>query len=832
MNQALLVGINEYKSSRIRNLKGCRNDVENVSSLLKLMLGNDIEITCLQDSAATRENIISGFRNNLCLAEKGELAIFYFSGHGSLEPSHPAFFQFQDDEEHENIVPYDSIEDAHDIADKEIQVLIRELGEVERKIVLIFDCCHAGSGHRGRFENIRSAGSKDKYRPIEKYLDGVLDIFDRNYPSQIQLAACSREQLSRELKLGLENKPQGIFTYSLIEIAREGFQPGFMSYNNLIAVVNNRISTILQLKNKQNPRLEALGGFDSNQYFLQWKSDSRRQEHYSLFFDKDGHWKVNIGQIHGLNNQEISKFGIYKDPELSQFFGEIITEKVGLTESTVSLPSGFNPLPAQIFYIPATSLSLKRIGFWVSKEDKPILENFYDALVDAKDPKSELIYGKITKQLISSTIFFTQDATSVRYGIVVDDIGIKFIYSESGEEIVKNSWIKFNKNKLGEEEINLFFRAILHISKWERLRTIDGGDLNTEGIKISFKDEKANTFINQEYITIDYIEPFHFELKIQNRSYSDLDSICYYLSRNFESEQVEHLFLESLGEEKYLDGNGDAVLEIPSNEPYLNQITERYVNLLSSKKLPFLSLENSVSIKEILFEDDFLSKRERRKTDEDCIDSWGVERINIKLLKQLSILGNYDSTISLDQGELTFLRNSNVKAKVGITSSADWMDGPPSDRYMKRYLKNLGLGVFDFSSSKKLETIIELSEIGYVKEFESEPLEFLIKLKEALPDTYFIALTLPEEFPSNVSNEDLNKRENLNFGLPIVCRLEKLDTYTYSGAIHRLFKNPDDGRALKGKSLKISLLQIKAEKISHLNSLIQKGPDNQAYLVG
>ena len=82
---ALLIGINDYTSPFIRDLRGCKTDVTLMSEVLIERFGfapNDIKI--LLNREATRDGIINAFNDWLIAKpESGDDVVFYYSGHGS-----------------------------------------------------------------------------------------------------------------------------------------------------------------------------------------------------------------------------------------------------------------------------------------------------------------------------------------------------------------------------------------------------------------------------------------------------------------------------------------------------------------------------------------------------------------------------------------------------------------------------------------------------------------------------------------------------------------------------------------------------------------------------
>lgn len=130
MRKAFFVGINEYKTSK---LNCCVYDAKSVKELLESHYDGtkNFHSKILLDNDATRAGIRRGIRE--LFSGNGEIALFYFSGHGF------------DNENDGVIVSYDYEEDDWGIKMSEI------LEEANKSQILykviILDCCH--SGHFG-----------------------------------------------------------------------------------------------------------------------------------------------------------------------------------------------------------------------------------------------------------------------------------------------------------------------------------------------------------------------------------------------------------------------------------------------------------------------------------------------------------------------------------------------------------------------------------------------------------------------------------------------------------------------------------------------------------
>ena len=168
---ALLVGINDYEG-RVNQLDGCIEDVVGFEAFLQGHVPcEQLRVQQLLDREATRQGIIEGFRKHLGQAGPGDVAIYYFSGHGSTEPVEEQFWHLEPTGQNQTMVCFDSRKiGIPDLADKEINDLIGEVAARGPHVLAILDCCHAGGATRDVDVRIRSAPSITKPRPFEQYL--------------------------------------------------------------------------------------------------------------------------------------------------------------------------------------------------------------------------------------------------------------------------------------------------------------------------------------------------------------------------------------------------------------------------------------------------------------------------------------------------------------------------------------------------------------------------------------------------------------------------------------------------------------------------------------
>jgi hypothetical protein len=321
---ALTVGINNYKSPTIPPLKGCVNDITAIDEFLRKHLTNNEEklyIKKLINHEATRQAIIEGFRKHLCQAKSNDVALFYFSGHGSQEDAGQEFWHLEPDHLNETLVCWDSRTDGiWDLADKEIAKLITEVSQNHPHIVIILDCCHSGGGARSQNNNvplsefnlqqleytgIRSVDTESRKRPRSSFIfsdkeinslfsksdlnDNQSNSFFLPQGEYILLAACRDNEEAKEHR----SQRRGVFSYFLIDSLQRN---GSLNYRDLFKRTNALVRTLYP---NQSPQIEATNPNYLDQPFL-GGIVGQRQIYFTVIYDGLNVWSIDAGAVHGI----------------------------------------------------------------------------------------------------------------------------------------------------------------------------------------------------------------------------------------------------------------------------------------------------------------------------------------------------------------------------------------------------------------------------------------------------------------------------------------------------------------------------------------------------
>jgi pimeloyl-ACP methyl ester carboxylesterase len=305
---ALLVGIDEYQTP-VRPLRGCVNDIQQIQALLEARsetAGDELKTQVLINTEAKREAIISGFREHLCQAGEDDVALFYFSGHGSQQPSPPEFWHLEPDRLDETLVCHDSRTVSWDLADKELAQLISEVAAKGAHVVVILDCCHSGSGTRNAdYTGVRRVPTDTRQRPLTTFLHGLkvpdsraTDVenesgwVDLPEGRHILLAACRSDEEAKEYSLG--GQPHGVFSHFLGEALAQS--TGAITYRELFKRVNALVRSHAAL---QSPQIEPTDHAMFEENFLGGTAGQHGQ-YFTLSHDDNSGWVVDAGAIHGI----------------------------------------------------------------------------------------------------------------------------------------------------------------------------------------------------------------------------------------------------------------------------------------------------------------------------------------------------------------------------------------------------------------------------------------------------------------------------------------------------------------------------------------------------
>jgi hypothetical protein len=304
---ALLVGINEYVA--VGKLHGCVADVTAVEALLQAKVPPEqLNLRVLRDAEATRAAIIDGFRSHLTQAKDGDIALFYYCGHGSEEPCPPEWRMLEPSGRNQTLVSVDArVGEVFDLADKELSALIHEVASSGAQVVTLFDSCHSGGVTRSVGGDGMDAGdgvarmipaSGGRTRTLADYLDAARVLFDPERvlhegppdPPHLAIAACQSDQLAKEFPK--QPPRRGAFTQAL-ELAIATLGPS-ATYIDLVNAIR---ATVRSRATDQLPNLSAVGGANAATLFL---GGTVGRRDLTVDVDDKGAWWLSAGAITGI----------------------------------------------------------------------------------------------------------------------------------------------------------------------------------------------------------------------------------------------------------------------------------------------------------------------------------------------------------------------------------------------------------------------------------------------------------------------------------------------------------------------------------------------------
>jgi pimeloyl-ACP methyl ester carboxylesterase len=322
----LLVGIDDYPKPEWK-LEGCVNDINAIEDYLKNRLAAkhyELHLKRLttngKDEQPTRKAVIAGFEQHLRQATKQDVALFYFSGHGSQEPAPPEFWHLEPDRTDETLVCWDSRTSDWDLADKELAYLIAQVAKKNPHIIVILDCCHSGTGTRDILpeKGVRRLPTDGRTRSLKDFIFSMQDLeaiathsasktsidassgWDFSQGRHIVLSGCRDTELANEYPG--DGQQRGAFSYFLLDtLINMSNRNVSLTYRELF----KRASTLVRSHTKdQSPQLEATLPEDLELPFLGTAGAiAKRPPTFTVSY-KNNRWVMDAGAVHGIPEGE------------------------------------------------------------------------------------------------------------------------------------------------------------------------------------------------------------------------------------------------------------------------------------------------------------------------------------------------------------------------------------------------------------------------------------------------------------------------------------------------------------------------------------------------
>lgn len=265
--RALLVGVGKYPpSSGLEKLDGVPNDLKLMNAWLTGGLGvPPAAVMTLQDEQATSQNIQRAFENHLTkVCGPDDVAVFYFSGHGSQCPDLGPVMDEVDGQD-EALMTWDSVSKNYEtwLTD---DVLREHLAALRAgHVLVIFDSCSSGSATRGVKGSRGPFQWKDPAQPVDTSMREP-----KSPPNHIFLAACQDDEQAKQNYFAKIDGVAGVFTASLEEVLRgEAFGRDLGDFESALRQQTTREMLRLGPHFTQNPRVESSRRDFSMKSFLQ-----------------------------------------------------------------------------------------------------------------------------------------------------------------------------------------------------------------------------------------------------------------------------------------------------------------------------------------------------------------------------------------------------------------------------------------------------------------------------------------------------------------------------------------------------------------------------------
>ncbi|MEO1451055.1 MAG: caspase family protein, partial [Bacteroidota bacterium] len=547
---ALFVGIDKYLPP-VPALDGCVNDMRAMRDFVAKRTqetGVSLHMEVLENEQATRLNILKKFESHLTQAGPDDVALFYFSGHGSQENAHEIFWDIEEDKKNETLVCYDSrLADGMDLADKEVATMLDVVARKNPHILVIADCCNSGGISRdlsnGKNRSLNEGVHQTREvplrtRPLDSYIlpasmqkdRAVLDLNAQPMSSQllipdarhVSLSAAQPFQLAKETHLG--GTPRGVFTYSLIEVLEKAVGP--ISYSDLMRKVDVLVNKRTTL---QDPYFLATVQEDRNLTFL-GGATTKSGNYYALHHDREKGWEMDAGSIQGLigpSGEESTILAVYPEDateaELKQArhsLGKVRITEILSSSSVVEPLPGTDLLPQNGYKARVDSLPLTGIEVAI----KGAIEHGVNL---AKVAMGQLPDAQVYLKLVD-------DPMEAEYHLTASDAQEYVISrkSDNDDQALVEQVKGFTKDS-AEQAINM----LVHIGKWERFLTLTnpGSSIPTSSVRVDVYHASEDRIIEPTTsgIRLTYSGDngrARFRIKLVNTSSQKLYCSLYYMS--------------------------------------------------------------------------------------------------------------------------------------------------------------------------------------------------------------------------------------------------------------------------------------------------------------
>ncbi|GAB3906996.1 hypothetical protein GCM10028803_40280 [Larkinella knui] len=565
---ALVVGINEYRADLLLQgqvtfpaLGGCVADALKVRRYLKNDTAFDPHILLLQDSEANKASVVHAFQEHLGQAKEGDVALFYFSGHGTQEWADTTVWKHETDGRLECIACHydEQTVDEFLLSDKELRYLIHGLAAKKPHIVTIFDCCHSGDNTRNG-TMVQTVFKQDapkekripfafKKRPWNHFVFGQQmsadevrqqgDAVALPEGTHIQLSACESDESAMEVG------GEGVFTKTLLTVLRAS--AGDLSYYTLRSRVRQYLRNVFE----QKPRIYVANSDDAllHTTFLNRPGQRGQSAIGEVTFNQKTGWQLSLGAIHGITTETKTITVFDPDDATTKFQAKVSAIRVDSTQLLFDSSANLN----QNAVFQAEIDGLMTLPLPITVISKGALP---EAQAELLTRISETGGGQIVME---------DDETRAKY-VVHDQDGRYYITYPNDPHRPLTSVIETASSTAISELVG----QLRHIARWEFMNSLTNAGTNRlPGKPLTVEFARLDTSGNpipitpeDETIPIDYEQQANgrwksnIQVKITNPASNQRPLYCaaLYLSSTFES------FTGFLNPKAYLLEPGNSVL--------------------------------------------------------------------------------------------------------------------------------------------------------------------------------------------------------------------------------------------------------------------------------
>ena len=349
---ALLVGIQEYEPP-VNPLRGCRTDIDDALTFLRARVATPLSHETLLDGAATRQAVIDALRDHLGQAGPGDVALFWFSGHGSQQPVADGFWHLEPTGLNQTLVCVDSRHGGvPDLADKELSALLDRVAGGGAHTLVVLDCCHSGGGTRDPLVAYRGIEAARDAPPAAAYIPELSAPQAGAAVPHVALAACRSDEKAKEQRI--DGQIRGVFSSALLSALRT--LGAGASYRDALVAAKCKVENAA---GEQVPVLYPLeAGGEADRPFL-GGAVTRPAAPFVLRYGRDG-WEMDGGRCHGIPEPDGDETTTLAVPsELGG--GEVRVTSVRPERSLVQ-PVEWEPDENRQYPVLVTSLPLPQAG--------------------------------------------------------------------------------------------------------------------------------------------------------------------------------------------------------------------------------------------------------------------------------------------------------------------------------------------------------------------------------------------------------------------------------------------------------------------------------------